>query len=131
MATYDMRATRYKERMPVKQLTFENLRLNRSVPRTGPAAVKIQKRLKHQAKVILAELKQGPLTTNQLRSMAGQYNSRINELRHYLREFGKTIDMTERDPNGNNKYEIRPFSGSRYQAELLRRSAKGRRTIDD
>jgi len=124
----------------LNQLSLENMYLNRSVsppPQFACAnkqrgeAVKIQKRLKHQAKIILAELKKGPVTTNQLRSMAGQYNARIKELRVYLREFGQTIDMTQRDPGGNNKFEIRPFAGSRYQAELLRRSAKGRRTIDD
>jgi hypothetical protein len=107
-----------------KQLTFaslgergtrhaERITVNPSVPiETAP-------RLKKQAKHILAALKRGPLWTNDLRSMAAQYNARIKELRDRLQEFGLTVDMTAKGKDGNNRYELKPFAGSRYQAELM------------
>jgi hypothetical protein len=119
-----------------KQLSFENLQ---HAQRTPPNAVRpnasvpveIRPRIKRQAATILAALRRGPLWTNDLRSMVAQYNARIKELRVYLyREFGTTVDMTARGRDGNNRYELRPFAGSRYEAELMARQSK-RRTIDD
>ena len=113
----------------IKQLSFENLAQRRapSAERVVPnpsAPVEIRPRLKRQAEAIYAALKRGPLWTNDLRSMVAQYNARIKELRAWLRASGMTIDMTARGKDGNNRYEIKPFAGSRYQAELMQRQRK-------
>ena len=115
-----------------KQFSFENLRQTSRTPLTSPtlspnpsAPVEIRPRLKRQAAAILAALRRGPLWTNDLRAMAAQYNARIKELRAHLREFGQTIDMTAKGKDGNNRFELRPFAGSRYQAELMAKQSKG------
>jgi len=108
----------------MKQLSFENLKVNTIVP------VEMAPRLKRQTQAIYRALQAGPLWTRNLRAMAAQYNARIKELRDYLREFGETIDVTAKGRDGNNRYELRPFAGSRYEAELMARQTK-RRTIDD
>lgn len=111
------------------QMTFESLREIRSdEPKLNPSAPKAP-RLKRQAQVIYRSLKQRPLYTNDLRSIAAQYNSRIKELRVWLREFDMTIDMTKRSSDGNNRFELRPFNGSKYQAYLMAKQAK-RRTYE-
>jgi len=107
-----------------KQPTFETLRTNITVP------VEMSPRLKRQTQAIYRALQAGPLWTRNLRAMAAQYNARIKELRDYLREFGETIDVTAKGKDGNNRFELRPFAGSRYEAELMTRQTK-RRTIDD
>lgn len=108
----------------MKQLSFEHL--SQTSPKPNPSApVEIRPRLKHQAETILAALRRGPLWTNDLRSMVAQYNARIKELRDYLLPQGRTIDMTAKGKDGNNRYEIKPFNGSRYQAELMKKQKKG------
>lgn len=98
-----------------KQLSFENLPVNSTVP------IEMAPRLKRQAQAIYRALQAGPLWTRNLRAMAAQYNARIKELRDYLRELGETIDVTAKGKDGNNRYELRPFAGSRYEAELMKR----------
>lgn len=94
-------------------------------PAVNPSApLEIQPRLKRQAEAILTALRRGPLWTNDLRAMVAQYNARLKELRDFLRSQGQTIDMTAKGKDGNNKYELRPFAGSRYQAELMARQQK-------
>ncbi len=115
-----MRATRMNHN--IKQLSFEHLEKTRrasepAVNRTVP--VEDAPRLKDQTRAIHAALQRGPLYTNQLAAMARQYNARIKELRDYLRPQGLTVDMTARGGDGNNRYELRPFAGSHYQAELM------------
>jgi hypothetical protein len=120
-----------------KQLSFENLGQNSPAGRTGqtgpakaspvpnatvPAA--IAPRLKHQAQAIYSALKRGPLWTNDLRAMAAQYNARLKEIREMLRKSGMTIDVTAKGRDGNNRYALRPFAGSRYQAERMARQKK-------
>ena len=118
------------DRRETKQLTFENLRAERKAPnaeRIAPnpsAPVDIRPRIKRQAQTILSALKRGPLWTNDLRSMAAQYNARLKELRDFLRFQGRTIDMTVKSKDGNNRFELRPFAGSRYEAELMARQTK-------
>ena len=109
------------------QLTFESLRLNPTVNPILYSENKIQVRLKHQAQVIYKALKAGPVWTAQLRAIAAQYNARIKELRECLQEFDMTIDCTFRSSDGNNRYELRPFHGSRYQAELITKQSKKRK----
>ena len=102
-------------------MSFENLQ---HAPRITPnvsAPVEIRPRLKRQAEAIYAALKRGPLWTNDLRAMVAQYNARIKEIRKFLMPQGVTIDMTAKGKDGNNRYELRPFAGSRYQAELMAR----------
>jgi hypothetical protein len=105
-----------------KQLSLEKLYVNRTVGRSAsPEEQKRQISLKRQqSKNIYAALKKGPLTTNQLRSYAAQYNTRIKELRDWLRNSGMTIDCIPQK-GGNNIYKLCPFAGSRYQAELMRK----------
>jgi hypothetical protein len=122
----------------MKQLSFENLRQNSPAGRAGPTGAAgqtqiqvnpsvpaaIAPRLKHQAQAIYAALKRGPLWTRDLRAMAAQYNARIRELREWLADSGMTIDVTAKGRDGNNRYELRPLAGSRYQAELMKRQSK-------
>jgi len=123
------------ERRQTKQLSFENLQ---HAQRTPPNAVRpnasvpveIRPRLKRQAAAILAAFRRGPLWTNDLRSMVAQYNARIKELRVYLRKSGQTIDMTVKDKDGNNRFELRPFAGSKYQAGLMARNGRKQNTGD-
>lgn len=111
------------------QLTFNNLD-ERNRPKTeriapNPSApVEIRPRLKRQAEAIYAALERGPLWTNDLRAMVAQYNARIRELRQWLAKSGMTVDMTYKGKDGNNRYEIKPFAGSRYQAGLMARQAR-------
>ena len=42
----------------------------------------------------------------------------------HLREFGQTVDLTAKGKDGNNRFELRPFTGSRYEAELMKRQSK-------
>jgi hypothetical protein len=110
----------------MKQLSFENLQHTQRITRdairpNASAPLEIAPRLKHQAAAILAALKRGPLWTNDLGRIAKQYNARIKELRDHLRPQGLTIDMTAKGKDGNNRYELRPFAGSRYEAELERK----------
>jgi hypothetical protein len=121
-----------------RQLSFENLRQNSPTGRTGQTGAagptqiqvnatvpaQIAPRLKRQAQAIYAALKHGPLWTNDLRAMAAQYNARIRELREWLAASGQTIDVTAKGRDGNNRYELRPLAGSRYQAEQMARQAK-------
>lgn len=108
-----------------KQLSFENLGQTSPTVTPNPSApVEIRPRLKRQAEAIYAALKRGPLWTNDLRSMVAQYNARIRELRIYLMKSGQTVDMTAKCKNGNNRYELRSFAGSRYEAELMARQKK-------
>lgn len=88
------------------------------------APVEIRPRFKRQAQAIYAALKRGPLWTNDLRSMVAQYNARIRELRTWLAKSGMTVDMTAKGKDGNNRYEIKPFAGSRYEAELMAKQRK-------
>jgi hypothetical protein len=116
------------------QLSFERLyqppaRVEPQLNRTVPAAA--APRLKSQTQYIYRLLKAGPVTTNQLRSIACQYNARISELRKYLREFGQTIDCIGRAKDGNNTYALRAFAGSNYQAELMAKSVKNRLRMDE
>jgi hypothetical protein len=97
------------------QMTFEDLRVNPTVQNAELP------RLKRQAIAIYKLLQRGPLYTNQLRQLASQYNARIKELRAWLRKFGMTIDLTQRRPDGNNRYELRPYFGSHYQQTLLQK----------
>jgi len=76
-------------------------------------------RYKHQASEILRLLKAGPVWTNDLRRIAAQYNARIRELREQLRLSGMTVDCTFHGKDGNNRYEIKPFHGSNYEAYLM------------
>lgn len=99
-------------------MTFENLRVNRTVE-----IVELP-RLKRQAMAIYHLLREGPVYTSQLRQMACQYNARIKELRKRLQEFDMTIDLVHRACDGNNRYELRAYHGSRYQQTLLAKSAK-------
>lgn len=109
----------------MKQLSFENLGQTSSTVTPNPSVpAEIGPRLKRQAQAIYAALKRGPLCTNDLRSMAAQYNARIRELREWLAESGMTIDVTAKGKDGNNRYELRAFAGSRYQAELMARQKK-------
>jgi hypothetical protein len=41
-----------------------------------------------------------------------------------LADRGMTVDCMFRGKDGNNRYELRPFAGSKYQAELMARQAK-------
>jgi len=109
------------ERRQTKQLSFENLKVNTTVP------VEMAPRLKRQTQAIYRALQAGPLWTRNLRAMAAQYNARLKELREHLREFGTTVDMTARGADGNNRFELRPFAGSKYQTELMARQAKGKK----
>ncbi len=99
----------------MKQMTFENLRTNPTVPKADVL------RLKRQAIAIYNHLKAGPMTTEQLNLIAHQYNARINELRRWLKGYGLTIDCIAHDRHGNNTYKLVPFAGSRYQAQLMAR----------
>jgi len=54
-----------------KQLSFENLPVNSTVP------IEMAPRLKRQAQAIYRALQAGPLWTRNLRAMAAQYNARI------------------------------------------------------
>lgn len=104
-----------------KQLSFENLRLNPSVPKEAGI------RLKKQAKVIYNRLITGPVWTSELITIARQYNARLNEIRKVLREFGLTVDIIGSKPNGDNRYAIRPLYGSKYQAKLMKRMKGSRK----
>jgi len=111
-----------------KQLTFAQLNLASRTDQKRPAMLlnptvplEIKPRLKRQAEAIYAALKRGPLWTNDLRSMVAQYNSRLKELRAWLRGSGMTVDMTAKAKDGNNRYELRPFAGSKYEAHLMAR----------
>jgi len=108
-----------------KQLSFERFYVNRTVGQSeNPGQRQKQITIKRkQAKNIFAELKKGSLTTSQLREMAAQYNARIKELRDWLRQFGQTIDRIP-VKGGNNRYILRAFAGSRYQAELMKKQVK-------
>jgi len=79
-------------------------------------------RLSRQAQEIYEALQRGPMRTSQLVQLAVQYNARLKEVRDYLRADGLTVDCVFGDA-GNNLYEIRPFAGSRYQHELLKKGA--------
>ena len=98
------------------QMTFSQLRLNPSVPKAQ------RLRLSKQAKAVYNRLVAGPIWTNELITIAKQYNARINEIRKCLMEFGLTVDMVESRPDGNNRYKIVPLHGSKYQAKLMARS---------
>jgi len=100
------------------QLTFENLKTNRTVPEAETA------RLKKQTVAIYRALQAGPKWTFELLKIACQYNARIKELRDWLAEFGMTIDAIEHEQSGNNLYKITELHGSGYQASLM---AKGRK----
>ena len=63
-------------------------------------------RLSNQAYAILRLLQKGPVTTSQLAEVACQYNARIFEVRQALRPLGLDVKLTQRNPNGNNVYEI-------------------------
>jgi len=102
----------------LKQLTFENLRVNRTVPDAETA------RLKKQAVAVYNRLREGPAWTFELLRIACQYNARIKELRDWLAGFGMTIDCIEHEQSGNNLYKITELHGSGYQASLM---AKGRK----
>ena len=115
--------------MAVEQLTFSSLKARQPVSAAAvvvnPSVARAdQKRLKHQADVILDRLKAGPVWTSELVSIARQYNARIKEVREMLAERGMTVDCTFRGKDGNNRYELRPIAGSKYQAELMARQAK-------
>jgi len=56
--------------------------------------------------------------TRQLRHAAAQYQARLSELRKWLIEYGLTIDCTGRGVAGDNRYEIVPLQGSRYEKRL-------------
>jgi hypothetical protein len=81
-------------------------------------------RLSRQAREILSLLRQGPIRTSELAAIGRQYNARLREVRDFLRPDGQTVDMIERDPGGNNRYAIRPFHGSWYEAELMKKQVK-------
>jgi len=68
-------------------------------------------------------LRAGPVWTNELSAIAKQYNARINEIRKILLDEGKTVDITAKGKHGNNRYEIRPFHGSKYQKYLMAKQA--------
>jgi len=102
-----------------RQLNFiDNLKPNPSVEKEDEI------RLSRQAAEIYNLFTLGPVRTGELAAIACQYNARINEIRKYLRPKGKTVDMTEKDPGGNNKYEIVDFHGSNYQQTLMKRGMK-------
>jgi len=103
------------------QLTFENLKVNRTVPSADSA------RLKRQAVAVYKALLDGPKWTFELLRIACQYNARIKELRDWLAEFGLTIDCIEHAESGNNLYKITDFHGSNYQEMLMAKSRKGKR----
>ena len=110
-----------------KQLSLERLYVNRTVCQSE-STVERQRQVtikRKQAKSIFAALKKGPLTTEQLSTMARQYNTRIKELRDWLRQSGQTIDCIP-VKGGNNRYELKPFAGSRYQAELMKKQSKNK-----
>ena len=82
-------------------------------------------RLGRQVRLIYERLQEGPVCVNWLKTVAAQYNARINELRHWLREFGWTIDLVTRRADGNNVYQLVPWQGSREQARQMAKQAKG------
>jgi hypothetical protein len=110
----------------MNQLTFDNIRSNPSVPKIDIS------RLRRQTIRIYNHLLAGPLWTNQLVGMAKQYNARLKEIREMLAEYSWTVDMTLRGKDGNNRYELRPLAGSKYQAHLMQKqkSAKALRHED-
>jgi hypothetical protein len=81
-------------------------------------------RLCRQALVIYRRLQAGSITTDELSRLAAQYNARLKEIRNWLRPQGLTVDIAFHSDTGNNHYEIRPFHGSRYEAELMSRQRK-------
>jgi hypothetical protein len=102
------------------QLTFENLRTNRTVPAADCD------RLKKQAVAIYNRLVAGPAWTFELLRIACQYNARIKELRDWLAGFGMTIDCIEHEQSGNNLYKITALHGSNYQRLLMEKQGKKR-----
>lgn len=113
----------------MKQLSFEkeyvSFKGKSEKPKVNVTAEKAEhKRLKHQAAVIINMLRAGPVWTNELRAVAAQYNARLKEIRELLASQGLTVDCTFRGKDGNNRYEIKPMHGSRYQAKLMQRQHK-------
>jgi len=102
----------------MNQLTFENLKMNRTVPQADCD------RLKKQAVEIYRALLAGPKWTFELLRIACQYNARIKELRDWLAGFGMTIDCIEHEQSGNNLYKITALHGSHYQASLMAKQRK-------
>jgi len=121
----DDKVTSILTKQPGRQLSLENLYVNRTVGLSAaPAERRKQIALKkQQARNIYRALQSGPITTEQLSQMACQYNTRIREIRQWLRQSGQTIDCIPQT-GGNNLFKIVPFAGSRYQAELMRKQKK-------
>ena len=105
----------------MRQMNFNELLLNSSVQDEDST------RLSRQAEKIWRLFCPGDpghyvkVTTLELAKVALQYGSRLNELRQYLMGFGLTIDCRERESNGNHKYIVTEFAGSRYEKLLKRR----------
>lgn len=88
--------------------------------RCNPSVEDAQKaKLGGQALRIYKALLAGPLWTGDLMEFGAQYNARVKELRDWLRQYGLTIDRVTVNQNGKNRYELRPYAGSRYQRLLL------------
>jgi len=113
----------------MKQLSFEHLEnLKRQQLKGGPVpnpSVPKGKigRVKPQAAEILNKLRNNPLSTKELVSIAPQYNARINEIRYWLAKIGETVDCFV-DDDGNNYYRIVPLHGSKYQKNLMERQKR-------
>ncbi len=100
----------------MRQMNFNELLLNPSVQ------AKDEKRLSRQAIHIYNCLRQGPVWTNKLQSIARQYNARLYELRQWLARYGLTIDKTDGpDVCGNYKYELVELAGSGYEKNLKKK----------
>jgi len=100
-----------------RQMLFTEILLNPSVKTAD------EKRLSKQARKIYQLLRAGPAWTNQLCSVARQYNARIYELRQWLAPQGLTIDKIGKpDIYGNCRYEIVELNGSQYAKILSKRA---------
>ena len=98
---------------------FDQAKLNLSVKKDDVS------RLGRQSRAIYEQLRRGPMNVQGLKTIAAQYNARINELRKWLRNFGWTIDLSERRSDGNNLYKLVPWDGSKEQARQLQRAIRG------
>lgn len=84
-------------------------------------------RLGRQSRVIYQALRAGPVDVHWMKGIAAQYNARLHELRAWLRPAGWTVDLIEQRADGNNRYKLVPYAGSREQARQMARSAKAAR----
>jgi len=57
------------------------------------------------------------VTTAELMEIAGQYNARLNEIRHALVKIGWCIDLVKKARDGNNGYKLVRLEDSTFYAE--------------